>query len=234
MLNIIYIKKLVSGLMEYIYQETISGKPATETFLYKLLNGNVDEKVDFYKQALSIYSRTPGNPRNVRVVLEYPKDKTGLPCYVIREPGKTDGPTNSIGKIEGFYPGDNGNYQYSDSRTSNYELMCFSDNMVESIIMSEVLYALLVASTDVMAQRFDTLNFSMKELMANNDLIPVPIFIRSIGLEVSCRELIPGLVNSDLLGKVLFEDAGLEATFLTDPAKMDGLPGAFVLGPPAD
>lgn len=226
MLNIIYIKKLITGLIEYIYQENRDATDPKSTFLYKLLNGNVEGKVDFYQQALSIYSRSPENSRSITVSLEYPKDKSNLPVYVIREPGKAKGPANSIGKIEGIYPGEYGGIQYADSRESNYEIMCFSDNMIESIIMSEVLYALLVSSYDILAQRFDTIDFSMKELMANNDLIPVPIFIKSVGVNVSCRELIPGLgLNEDLLGKILFQDAGLSATFLTENESINGMPG---------
>lgn len=226
MLNIIYLKKLVAGLMEYIYQESIKATDPKKTFLYKLLNGNAEGKVDFYQQALSIYSRTPNNPRNISVSLEYPKDKSPLPVYVIREPGKVKGPANSIGKIEGIYPGEYGGIEYADSRESNYEIMCFSDNMIESIIMSEVLYALLVSSYDILAQRFDTIDFSMKELMVNNDLIPVPIFIKSISVNVSCREIIPGLgINEELLGKILFQDAGISSTFLTENESIGGMPG---------
>lgn len=202
MLNIIFVKKLMEGLMEYVYQD-LRDKPEQETFLYKLLKDSKDGNFDFFEQAKSLFSRNQGSPRKIRVLLEYPKDKTSLPAYVIREPGKSKGPANTIGKIDGFYPGTN-NYQYSDSRTSNYELMCFSDNMLESIMMSEILYALLVASLESLTTHFDTVEYTMKELMMNNELIPNPIFIRSIGLEVSCTELIPGLVDSELLGKVLF------------------------------
>lgn len=227
MLNIIYLKELVVGLMEYIYQESTTSTDPKQTFLYKLLYGNKDGKVDFYQQALSIYARTPGNPRRISVSLEYPKDKSNLPVYVIREPGKTKGPANTVGKIEGIYSGEYGGIQYADSRESNYEIMCFSDNMIESIIMSEILYALLVSSHDILAQQFDTIDFSMKELMVNNELIPVPIFIKSVGVNVSCRELIPGLgINEELLGKILFQDAGISAMSLTENNSKKGMPGA--------
>lgn len=207
MLNIIFIKKLMDGLVEYVYQDLIT-KPEKDTFLYKLLNDSKDGNFDFFIQAKALFSRNQGSPRKLKILLEYPKDKTSLPAYVIREPGKTKGPANNIGKIEGFYPGTD-NYRYSDSRLSSYEIMCFSENMLESIMMSEILYALLVASTESLTQRFDTIEYTMKELMMNSELIPTPIFIRSIGLEVSCIELIPGLVDTELLGKVIFDYPGM-------------------------
>lgn len=225
MLNIIYVKQLIEGLMEFIYQDINTTGPVEQTFLYRLLNGTKDGNFDFYQQALKIYSRTPNNPNNIKVVLEYPKDKTSLPCYVIREPGKDKGPVGNIGKIEGFYD-DNGAQRFLDSRQSNYEIMCFSNNMLESILLSEVLYTLLIGAHDISAMVFDTLDYSMKELMIQQDLIPTPLFIRSIGLNVSYSQMVPGLVNNDLLGKILFERAEIAAMGMTENDEIGGLPGA--------
>lgn len=194
-----------------------------DRFLYKMFNGITDGNFDFYKQALSMYSRGQDNPNNIKISLEYPKDKTGLPCYVIREPGKVNGPDNSIGKISGMSPF--GGFNYRDSRSSNFEIMCVGVNMLQSIIMSETLYALLLASYDMLAQRYVLIDFSVRELMAETNLIPTPLFVKSISLNVSMDNAAPSLVNPTLLGKVLFEDAGLEATLLSNGEVMDGLPG---------
>jgi hypothetical protein len=226
MLNIIYVKKIIEGLMEYVQQNINSTMPEEDKFLYRLLNGTVDGNFDFYQQALKIYSRTPNTPNTINVVLEYPKDRTGIPCYVVREPGKSRGPVNTIGKIVGFYETADGASQFLDSRQSNYEIVCFSNNMSESILLSEVLYAMLVSAHDILAQKFDTIDYSMKELMIQNDLIPTPLFIRSIALNVSCDEIIPGLVNNDLLGKIIFDKAENSVSPLTGNARLSGLPGA--------
>jgi hypothetical protein len=224
MLNIIYVKKIIESFMEYLYRDITTNPDEETTFLYRLLNGTTDGNYDFYQQAKKIYSRTPNNPNNIKVALEYPKDRLGLPCYVIREPGKNRGPVNNIGKINGIFPED-GNLSYLDSRQSNYEIMCFAVNMVESIMISEILYALLVSAHDILIERFDTIDYQMKELMVENELIPVPIFIRSIGLNVSCSEMIPGMVDTELLGKILFEKAEIAATLLTENEEISGLPG---------
>lgn len=224
MLNIIYVKKIIEGFMEYLYQDIKTNPVEETTFLYRLLNGTTDGNYNFYEQAKQIYSRNANNPNNIKVVLEYPKDRIGLPCYCIREPGKDRGPANTIGKINGFYAED-GNLRYLDSRQSNYEIMCFSANMIESILISEVLYALMVSAHDTLADMFDTIDYRLKELMAENELIPAPIFIRSIGLDVSYSQMVPGLVNTELLGKIIFERAEVAAASLTENERLTGLPG---------
>lgn len=223
MIPIIEIKQLVVNLINYIYQDSVETVNEEDRFLYKMFFGVKDGAFDFYTQALSMYSRNQDNPNNIKVVMEYPKDKTGLPCYVIREPGKSNGPDNSIGKISGF--NSTGGYLYRDSRSSNFEILCMGVNMLQSIIMSETLYSLLLASYDLLAQKFITIDFTVKELMAETNLIPTPIFIKSIGLNVSMDNMVPSLINPNLLGKVIFEKAGLEATFMTDGKVTKTIPG---------
>lgn len=104
MIEIIRVKQLILNLLEYIPKDLENHKNDEEnTFLYRLLYGMKDGNFDFYQQAKSLFTRSSTNPRKIEVRLEFPKDKTGLPCYVIREPGKTKGPANSIGKLNGEF-----------------------------------------------------------------------------------------------------------------------------------
>lgn len=209
MITIIEVKKIVVNLLKYIQQESKTVQE-DESFLYKILYGIKDGSFDFYEQAKSLYIRDDNRPNKLIVSLEYPKDKTSLPAYIIREPSRNLGDSNSIGKV---YELGLGGFNLRDSRRASFEIMCFSNNMIESIIMSEVLYALLLASYNELSTIFTNIDFGMKELMMNQELIPTPIFIRSIEFNVSLENKVPQLVNSELLGKVLFEDAGLAAAF---------------------
>ena len=215
MLQIVKIKKIVEACLEYVQTDFESKK---DSFLYKVLGDTQDGSFNYYEQAKNIFLRKETNPNNIKVVLEYPKDKTGLPAYVIREPGKTGGIANSIGKIESFM---GGVPMYRDTRQYGLEIMCFSVNMNESILMSEILYALLLGSWDILASQF-----TMKELMMQNNLMPTPIFIRSIGLDLSSEEIVPGLVDTSLLGKIIFGKVNqVDSIALGDPTSIDGLPG---------
>lgn len=223
MLQIVKIKKIVEACLKYVQTDFESKTDEKDSFLYKVLGDTQDGSFNYYEQAKNIFLRKETNPNNIKVVLEYPKDKTGLPAYVIREPGKTGGIANSIGKIESFM---GGVPMYRDTRQYGLEIMCFSVNMNESILMSEVLYALLLGSWDLLASQFLKIEFSMKELMMENHLMPTPIFIRSIGLELSSEEIAPGLVDTTLLGKIIFGKVNqVDSIALGNPAITDGLPG---------
>lgn len=223
MLQIVKIKKIVEACLEYVQTDFESKTDEKDSFLYKVLGDTQDGFSNYYEQAKNIFLRKETNPNNIKVVLEYPKDKTGLPAYVIREPGKTGGIANSIGKIESFM---GGVPMYRDTRQYGLEIMCFSVNMNESILMSEILYALLLGSWDILASQFLKIEFTMKELMMQNNLMPTPIFIRSIGLDLSSEEIVPGLVDTSLLGKIIFGKVNqVDSIALGDPTSIDGLPG---------
>lgn len=223
MLQIVKIKKIIESCLEYVQTDFESKKNEKDSFLYKVLGDTQDGSYNFYEQAKNFFLRKETNPNNIKVLLEYPKDRTGLPAYVIREPGKRTGIANSIGKIESFM---GGVPMYRDTRQYGLEIMCFSVNMNESILMSEVLYALLLGSWDLLASQFLKIEFSMKELMMENRLMPTPIFIRSIGLELSSEEIAPGLVDTTLLGKILFGKVNqVDSIALGDSTATDGLPG---------
>lgn len=213
----------MEACLEYVQTDFESKTDEKDSFLYKVLGDTQDGSFNYYEQAKNIFLRKETNPNNIKVALEYPKDKTGLPAYIIREPGKTGGIANSIGKIESFM---GGVPMYRDTRQYGLEIMCFSVNMNESILMSEILYALLLGSWDTLASQFLKIEFTMKELMMQNNLMPTPIFIRSIGLDLSSEEIVPGLVDTSLLGKIIFGKVNqVDSIALGDPTAIDGLPG---------
>ena len=223
MLQIVKIKKIIESCLEYVQTDFESKNNEKDSFLYKVLGDTQDGSYNFYEQAKNLFLRKETNPNNIKVLLEYPKDRAGLPSYVIREPGKKSGIANSIGKIESFM---GGVPMYRDTRQYGLEIMCFSVNMNESILMSEILYALLLGSWDILASQFLKIEFTMKELMMQNNLMPTPIFIRSIGLDLSSEEIVPGLVDTSLLGKIIFGKVNqVDSIALGDPTSIDGLPG---------
>ena len=121
--------------MEYVQTDFESKNNEKDSFLYKVLGDTQDGSYNFYEQAKNLFLRKETNPNNIKVLLEYPKDRAGLPSYVIREPGKKSGIANSIGKIESFM---GGVPMYRDTRQYGLEIMCFSVNKNESILMSEI------------------------------------------------------------------------------------------------
>lgn len=209
MIEIIFIKKSVEELLNYVQVDFDTAPTEQESFLYKTFNGLIDGNYNFYDQAKELFLRRDTSPKKIRVGLEYPKDRSSLPTYVIREAAKYPGIANSIGKIENFGIGNTPNIR--DCRQYVYEILCFTTNTYETILMAEVLYSLFLASYNVMSNYYYKIEFSQKDLLMENDMIPNPIIIRSINLELSSEEMVAPLVNQQLLGKVAFLDAGKAA-----------------------
>lgn len=210
MLQITQIKAIITRLLIFV-QEDYKNNAEENTFLHKTFYGVKDGNFDFYEQGKKLFLRNDSNPRNLRVLLEFPKDKTKTPAYVVREPSKRTSEFNSIGKLTGQFD-HTGKMILRDSRNYEFEVMCVSDNFLESILMSEILYSLLLGSYNILSQSFQSISFSMKEVMINADVIPLPFFLRSIGLNLTSDEHVPTIEEMPLLKKVLFADAGLMST----------------------
>lgn len=201
MLQIVKVKQLIESLLEYLRID-FQNKEKEDTFLYKVLGDTKDGNFDFYEQAKNLYIRTPQNPNLIQVSYECPKDRTSMPAYVVREPVKVESELNSIGKIIDIDP--SGNILHRDSRSMNFEIMCFSENMMESILMSEVLYALLLGSYETLAEMFLQIGFTVNEIVMENQMIPNPIFMKTVQLSIIVDEEVPSLTDSRLLGKIIF------------------------------
>lgn len=201
MLDILKIKKITEGVLAWIDND-INTSPKEEQFLYQLLGDDRDGDYVFYDQAVSIFSRKIGNPRKIKVTFEFPKDASKLPVLVIREPSRTPD-NNTIGKQVGM--SSFGNAIMYDSHDFHYDVMCLSENMIESILISEVLYSLYIGAYDSFWNYFNLIQFDMKELIANNDTIPMPMFIRSVGIKLQRADQIPNIIKPVLLGKVIFD-----------------------------
>lgn len=181
-----------------------------ESFLMRCFDDEDEMDGILYKDlAIEIFTRTDQEQRKIETRLMFDLDRAPLPTIHVREPAKGKGKTDAIGYMgEDFYENLDGSFSEERKRSfqSQYELMATSMNRHEVIIIEEVMMALLVGSQDTLAlaNPFYTFDFSVKELIANNELIPNPLFIKSIGLHVSYNKTYPDLSSNQMLGKILF------------------------------
>lgn len=88
MLQIVKIKKIVEACLEYVQTDFESKENEKDSFLYKVLGDTQDGSFNYYEQAKNIFLRKETNPNNIKVALEYPKDKTGCRHTLFVNPGK--------------------------------------------------------------------------------------------------------------------------------------------------
>lgn len=185
MILIARIRQLVQALLDYV-QKDCDSNPESQTFLYQMFWGIKDGSFDFYNQARSLFLRRETSPRRLTVLMEYPKDKAHLPCIVVREPQKTPKitPIGGIGVSDTFGVPEYEREAFTNITSSTVNLMCISDNFLESVLIGETLYALLQGARNTFEQEFTNFDFSMSEIIAENQLFPLPIIIKNLNITV--------------------------------------------------
>jgi hypothetical protein len=189
----------------------VIGDIIQESFLYRCFDSDdIIEGVDYTKLAVDIFTRLVTDSRKVETRLLFDPDRASLPTIHVREPSKSKGKQDGIGYIgEGFYENADLSFQEERRRSfdSQFELMITSMNRHEVVVMEEVMLGLLIGAQDSLAiqEPFYNINFVVKELIANNELIPNPLFIKSIMINVSYDKTYPDISNNELLTSILFE-----------------------------
>lgn len=190
MILIARIRQLVQSLLDFV-QKDCDSLPESQTFLYQMFWGLKDGSFDFYNQARELFLRRNTNPRKITVLMEYPKDKAHFPCIVVREPRKSPKmtPLGGVGDQEVFGVAQYQRESFTTVTSSNVDLMCISDNFLESVLLGEALYALFEGARNTFEQEFVNFDFSMGEIIVENQLFPTPIVIKNINITVDeeCR-----------------------------------------------
>lgn len=211
---------LTNNLNTLVFESSIAGvdftSPITsnlveESFLYRCIDSDdVIEEISYRELAEELFTRDSMNSRKASVELMFSADKAMLPQIAIREPAKNKGQTDGIGGIgDEIYlnEDDSFNEERRKSFTSQFELLITSPNRHEVIIMEEVLLGLFIGAQDTLAlaNPFYSFNFTIKELMVNNQTYAEQLFVKSIGINTSYDRSYPNLSDNSVLTKILFE-----------------------------
>jgi hypothetical protein len=208
---IVTFKRLLDSLIEYIrsnLEAKIIAGLEEESFLYQVLNGNNSDGFDFYEEGKNIFSRQSTSSRKIETRLMFTKDIAPTPTVHVREPAKIKGIFNTIGGIDNTRIDLQTGYldQYRDTKKATYEFVCTSDNPLEAVLISEVIYAALLSAHETLVYLgFAIFDYGMKELIANNELIPYPLFIKSIELIVQYENTIPSIQTAEMCDIINFE-----------------------------
>lgn len=181
------------------------------TWLYQFVHYKEREEdvEDFYRIAKEIFLRSNGERNILRVVFEYPKDTTLLPCILLREPIRDNGDTNNIGELTPSIIGLENGFEmqvYRDVKFFNYDLMCVGINYIESIVISEVMYGLMVGAYETFARSYEKVSFSLRELAVRPEMNPYPTFIRTIGVALQCSYIIPSIQRFTTPNSIKFKE----------------------------
>lgn len=211
-IGIIKIKKLVDTLIAYVKEDYEAHCPSNtpESFIERCFDEfDEDGGVIYSETAKDIFFRDQSTNRKLETRLMFDRDRALLPTIHVREPAKSKGAQDGVGNMgEDFFINGDTTYQHERRRSFNsqFELMITSGNRHEVIIIEEVIVGLLLSIQDTIALNtpFYLFELSVRELMANNELIPTPLFIKSIMLNVGYDKIYPDITEMDKINRIVF------------------------------
>lgn len=200
----VQIKKILDGVLLAIRKDTIANNlTPNNSFLYRLLSGNVAEKWNYYTQGLDIFNRTSDHPRLLETRLFFDRSRAAIPTVHITLPN-LQGANDGIGFDEGYV--DNFESQagiapnivytsvpvYTRGFQTTYHLIITSDNAFEVLTIYHVLKAGLIGNIESFEYYgLRNVKFSGQDLQIDDRLVPPGIFSRGIGLNLFYEMEVP-------------------------------------------
>jgi hypothetical protein len=206
LIKVVKVKKIVDALLEYVQVDYNTVTDKTKSFLYKVLGDNVEGDYNFYEQAKGIFLRTDTTPRKIKTSLMFNKDTNGAPHIHVREASRSKGSFNTIGGAIGeINLNEDGTFseEYRDTKMGAYEVLITSLNPLETILIAEVMYTLMYGAYETFQAEFSTFNFSLKELVFQNNLA-AQLYVKSINIDTQQENVIPSVITNEVLDKVNF------------------------------
>jgi len=176
--------------------------------LYVEFNGILLDDTNFYTHLKSLIEKGEDDRRKLEVRLMFDKERASLPTIHIHYPsedGKSGDNTLETGFIGVDYSATTSAKMYSRSFIGQYELIITGGNSLEVVMLYEFLDAILIAGADTLAYNFDKFEFSGKQLMANQDIIPYLTFYRAIGLSLQCKKIVHSIISRKTAIDVQFD-----------------------------
>lgn len=206
MMQIARIKEITLGLLDWVANDLKNATSDEETFLYKVLGDSEDGSFNFFKQAKGIYGRNAESSRKIGVSMEFPRDRMNVPLYVVREPRRIPNQDAAIGGYVESYMGIGDDLgEYRDTKQFSFTILCVSENFLESILLSEVLYSLYLAAWETLNKEFTRISFGLEEVVAESNIFPIPLFMRAINLNFSSENYVPPINTEDLAHFIKFQ-----------------------------
>lgn len=198
-INIVKIKSVLDSLINWVRQDLIANElTPTQSWLYMEFNDVILDDTNFYTQLKHVIEQGDDDQRRLEVRLMFDKERANLPTIHIHYPSE-DGKSGDNSLNTGFLgieviDGGNTNL-HSRSFIGQYELIITGGNSLEVIMLYEFLDGLMIAGADTLSYNFDKFEFSGKQLMANQDIIPYLTYYRAIGLSLQNKKIVRSLVS---------------------------------------
>lgn len=187
--------KVRSDLLYNIQENT-----EEDSWLYRVFGQSQIDGYNFYTQCKSILLRGDKDPKKIQTKLLFSPIKSNSPIIYFNEPSENPGSEDYIGLNlnESPYIGESG---FSDklgrSFKSSYEIVIVSMNNTETIMLYNLLKALLISLKSTLSYHFPVYQFSGQQLMDMSTLSP-EYFYKSIVMLIDYSIEVPDINSTQL------------------------------------
>ena len=181
-----------------------------KSILYYLFNGmkyKDDESLDFYEQAVDLFSKTNDDATKIKVRNYFDAERGTLPTIHLNFPNEQPN-NNGIGVDAGYkYPQDWGEGEFSDVFTRSFDsthyIIVSAGNEEEVTIIYNIIKAFLISNLDIVANS-GLINPKLGggDIQFNSELVPSHIFTKMITLNYSYEFSVPSLLREKILGLI--------------------------------
>jgi len=206
--TIVKVKKVLDDLLAFVRADLANNvlTPA-ESWLYEEFYGVTLDDTEFYSQLSFMLALDDSDKRKLKTRVMFDKNRAQLPTIHVNYPAE-DGRMGDNTINTGFKNSElvNGNIvsKYSRSYVGMYDLIITGGNSLEVVMLYEFLDALLIAAADTLAYNFDRFEFSGKQLLPNQDVIPYLIYYRAISINLQAKKTVTSLTSCKPITDISF------------------------------
>jgi hypothetical protein len=215
----IIIESTIQSCLDYIVADWNANATKSDTYLYKVWNGVIHGKYNYYEQAQELFLRTDADPNKLRVYSFYPQDKIKPPMMVINVPSENLGGDNKLGFGEGdfsdtFIDEDALTYQNQLSRSFDwtYSISTFASGRNESNLIYNTIKALLIACKDHLdIAGLKNIKFSGVGMQLNKDTGNT-FFVRTLNISGFTEMIVPELADNQMIQDFIYNQTTSDFT----------------------
>jgi hypothetical protein len=209
------VKKILDALITAIrtdYNVALAAGVEEESFLYRVLYGNAFGDYDFYEQGVAIFIRTDASARQLQTKMGFDMSPSQLPVIYVHQPNEVMKGVNTVGwgfDTNEFYTNSDGAEVDKLFRgySGAFEYVITSPNVLETILIYEVIHTALNSAIDTLSEVFNIVTMTGKELVAKSDVMPEPLFLKTIIVDGDYVKEFPRLAHVETALYVEFNPA---------------------------
>ncbi len=207
----IKLKVFLDNALSYLQTDYVANTATpTKSFLYRITNGNVVDRYDFYEQSKAIFIKTNDDPRKLKTRLFFDRERAAIPTIHITLPNespKSDGLGFDSGFNEPIFDDTAETFTtvYNRNFQTTYNIIVSSDNTFEVILIYNVLRALLIGLIDTLNNNgYQNIKISGNDLSINPDIVPPNIFMRNVAVSFEYDYAVPMFNVNEMLNDINF------------------------------